>query len=34
MIVADLDRAAFTASLKTEADFWADTIRRGNISIR
>ena len=34
MIVADLDRAGFTASLKTEADFWADTIKRGKISLR
>jgi tripartite-type tricarboxylate transporter receptor subunit TctC len=34
MVVADLDRAKFTASLKKEAEFWSDTIKRGHISIR
>lgn len=34
MIVTPLSRAQFTASLKTEADFWSDTIRRGKISLR
>ena len=34
MVVAGLNRAQFAAELNKEADFWSDTIKRGNITIR
>lgn len=34
MVGGGLNRAQFAAELKREADFWADTVKRGNIRIR
>jgi hypothetical protein len=33
MLVPNISRQEFTASLKSEADFWYETVQRGKISI-
>ncbi len=34
LLVPQLDRAAFTATLKPEANLWQETIQRGNITVQ